>query len=513
MMGLFDAKLFAWLQPRPPVRAWRSRALNGRRVRRLTEDEYGETWGFNAVIAPDDHESNWRTLNLDSKTLSLMAPEDLLEMLPDLSPEISAGIWNFLRLCNPGWEAKAYRPGSDDIDQRGQAVLDEFLSELPYVYEGDQTVPADTVINALFIGGWLRGGFFAELVLDENGRMPLNIATPDPASIRFRKIEAESYGQVYQLGQYQNGVFVPLSLPTVRYVPIDPLPGKPYGRALVSPGLFSALFLLSILHDVKRVIMQQGWPRIDISVNFEALAQNAPPTARPGSEEFDTWVAAVMDEVTDVYEDLEPDDAYVHSDVISVNRPVGTVDGSSLSAIDSVITALERMAARSLKMQPLLLGINDSTTETNAIRQWEIQSATVKSMQHLMESLLERLLTIALRVQGIQAQVEFRFAELRDSEMLRDAQTEALRIRNAQQKYAAGWISQDQASEEITGTPADVEFPRVLDLGGTADLVADDLAGGLEETAVSPARLLAEVQAARLAVEAAYPSPNGVHGD
>jgi hypothetical protein len=56
------------------------------------------------VEAPPDADSAWRTMNLDRRTLDSLSPARLLELLADLSPEISAGLWNWLRLCNPGWE-------------------------------------------------------------------------------------------------------------------------------------------------------------------------------------------------------------------------------------------------------------------------------------------------------------------------------------------------------------------------------------------------------------------------
>jgi hypothetical protein len=77
-----------------------------------------------------------------------------------------------------------------------------------------------------------------------------------------------------------------------------------------------------------------------------------------------------------------------------------------------------------------------------------------------LESQLEKHFNTLLRASGIQAVVEFRFAELRAAEMLRDAQTEAMRISNAEKKYKNGWITQDEASIEITGKPAAEEEPR-----------------------------------------------------
>lgn len=506
-MGLFDSRLFSWLRPAPPVTAEPARHRTHRRAiagGRLSLDKgSSDYFGSFAVITPPDAEYDWRTLNLDSSTLDTLSPARLLELMVDLSPEVSNGLWNFLRLCNPGYEFTAVSPGSDVENERAKTAVQSFLDTLSDYYGS-----FDVVLGRLFIGAFLRGAFMAELVLDEAGREPADFATPDPISARFRKIRDEVRGTVWQLGQYQLSGWVALDRPTIRYVPIDPLPGSPYGRPLISPALHTSLFLLGLLHDLRRVVSQQGYPRLDLSVDFEALASIAPPEAQPGSQDFDDWVQAVMNEIDTVYSALEPDDAYVHSSVIAVNRPVGTVSGDMLGGIDALITALERMAARGLKTMPLLMGINDSTTETNANRQWELQAAAIKSLQHLAETMLERLLGLALEAQGIAAEVEFRFAELRAAELLRDAQTEALQIANERAKYEAGWTSQDEAAQAITGHAADAPEPRTS-AGGFNPPMLDD--GDGEERA----KLLAEIRAARTAVEGllsdATFSTNGYH--
>jgi hypothetical protein len=53
--------------------------------------------------------------------------------------------------------------------------------------------------------------------------------------------------------------------------------------------------------------------------------------------------------------------------------------------------------------------------------------------------------------------VQFRFSEIRAAEIFRDAQTEQLRIANATAKRDTGWITQDEASNEVTGSDAVAE--------------------------------------------------------
>lgn len=449
-----------WLEARAGTEARATprapRSLGGARLRHSTDTGQGLIGGAMQTVAPLAADATWRAQNLDSRTLDRTSPAKLLELLADISPEISSALWMFLRLCNPGYTATAMRlSGSSPAPKATQDALSAFLRTLKERH-GDVSV----VIGRLFIGAFLRGAFAGELILDKAGRVPLDIATPDPDSLHFRQVDDPDLGQVWQLGQWQKGQWVPLDMETIRYVPIDPFPGRPTGRSLAAPALFPCLFLITLLHDLKRVVQQQGYPRLDLAIELDKVKSAMPDDAEEDPEAFRAWLDDLTTQVVAAYSALEPDDAYVHTDAVTVNRPVGAVDSSSLGAIDSLVKLLERMATRALKSMPLLMGTSEGTSEANANRQWEIHAAGIKALQHLAEGLLEHMLTLAMQAQGYACIVQFRFAELRAAEMLRDAQTEEKRITNARAKYQAGWISQDEAAQEVTGHAADVPEPR-----------------------------------------------------
>lgn len=424
-----------------------------------------------SIEPPPDPHSSWRTLNLDSQTLTSYSPEKLIGMMADLSPEISSGIWNFLRLCNPGYELEVNKIGTDDPDDAARAKLDEFIESIPGIYKPPMITPLNVIINSLFMGCFVRGAALSELVLNEQGNAPENLIAPDPGVVRFRKDKSS-----YEMGQPKGTDWVSYDRETILYTPIDPLPGSPYGRAIITPAFHTSLFLISLLNDLKRVIMQQGYPRLDITVDFKALEEMSEGLDF-GSQEYEDWVDSIMDEVATAYASLEPDDAYVHSDMITVGNPVGVINASVISGVQGLIEALERMSSRAMKLMPLLLGIDKATTDANANRQWEIQAAAIKAIQHVVEDMLSRQFITALNCQGIQASVKIKFAELRASEMLRDAQTEAMIIRNAQAKYLAGWITHEAASLMVTGAEPAAAGPLVINVVGGEDLISPDLFG------------------------------------
>lgn len=407
-----------------------------------------------AQLAPFSAEEEWRNAKLDTKALDKVPPSKLIELLADVSPDVSRALWDFLLFMNPGFTYNCYKPNTTTTDKQAQDAIKLFLKNLHGPFVMNKTIPVDVIFASLFMGAFMRGAFFAELVLDEAGTMPLEIATPDPATIRAQGVRDPVRGLVWEIGQWQLGTWVPLDRETVFYIPIHPLPGRPYGRSLAAPAVFSTLFLIGLLHDMRRVIAQQGYPRLDIAIDFDKLKSAMPKEAETDPKKLQGWVTEVTDQVANFYSVLEPDDAFVHGNAITLNKPVGTLDVGSIGKLDDLISCIERMAVRALKTMPLLFGINESTSETHANRQWEIHVAGIKALQHLAETMIEGICQIALQVQGIIADVEFRFSELRAAELLRDAQVEALSTNNAIAQYLAGWITNDEASIRITGHKA-----------------------------------------------------------
>lgn len=451
---------------------------------RISADDSNFSKSVLGVLAPLAPSKTWRDYNLDSGTFDRMPVDKIIELMTDVSPEISRGLWDFIRMVNPGWSLRVFKPGATvpedqpggerDEDDKAKQYLEDYFRLLKDLYGS-----VDVVINKIIIGGFLRGGFLGEVVLGAKGKETIDFVTPDPNTLQWRQIDGGLRGSVWEFGQYQAGQFVALSIyPTIKYVPIDPLPGKPYGRSIVHPALFPTLFLIALLRDLKRVVAQQGYPRLDLEISVEKIISTLGDAVDEDPEKLQQLVSdsvsKAIDEVKRIYANLEPDQAYIHTDTVKVNRPVGTIDSSSLGSLDKIVSMLERMMVRALKTMPLLMAVTGDTSEANANRQWEIHAAAIKSIQHLIEGLIESLLSVALRANGLQGEIEFRFSELRAAEMMRDAQTEKLRIENAKSKYNAGWISQDQASEEVTGHKAIEKEPRNSMIGIAAGSGAND---------------------------------------
>lgn len=445
---------------------------------RHTVDTLGIFFGNTPVIVPPpDYDAQWQVFNLDANTFSKLTPQALVSRLIELSPDISRALWDYLRLFNPGWTLSVFNPGSDAQSPKGQAYAESIMAKMTEMY-GTVDVTHGRMAMSMFI----RGALFTELVLAENAKDFVDFVIVDPVTVRFRRIQDIQRGQRFELGQMQVTGYVELdNFLTITYIPIDPPPDSPYGRPMISPAIFASLFLLGLLHDLRRVISQQGYPRIDLSVDLVALfdeAKKSMPQLVNNPAKYKAWVQGVFNGIKEVYHNLAPDDAYIHSGSVTVGRPVGTADPSSLGAIPAIIEIIERWLVRALKTMPLLMATRQTSSETQANREWEIHAAGIKSIQHYAEETWERQLQLALRAQGIQADVQFRYAELRAAEQMRDQQTMQILIANEFNKMAYGWQDNNASALAVTGHPA--LFPEPLYLPSGVGAVMPDSTDGQE---------------------------------
>lgn len=404
---------------------------------RLTKDrDYLGASSFFTIMPPEDPEESWQLLNLDEQTLSKISSRRLMELLANLSPEVNRALWDFLRFCNPGWEITASKKSA-------QKIIDTFIGKLDKLYGS-----FDIILARVFTGCFLRGGIFLELVLNQLGTEVVDLAVIDPSIARFRRYNDPVRGMIWELGQYQYGKWVSFEEDeTVIYTPLDPMPESPYGRPLISASLFASVFLLGLLHDLRRVIGQQGYPRLDISVDLEKLKTTMPLDLINDQNKLDAWVQQTIREISRYYEELEPDDAFVHTDAVEVNATSSVA--ASLGGIETIIRFVERMLIRSLKSTPILMASNESVTETHADRQWEIHMAGIRSVQKILQGILERLFKLLARINGIQTEVKIKFKELDASESLKRAMAEYQLTLSIIQKIEAGLITVEDGQAEL----------------------------------------------------------------
>lgn len=410
------------------------------------------TGALQTILPPPDEKGRWTDYGLDQKDWDRIGTQQLLKLLRRISPDYSRAVWDYLRLMNAGYDAKALNLDNDDEHTEGQEALDDFLGLLSDYYGGFKQVAGRAFSNYLF-----RGMLITELVLDRSGRVPVDLVVPDATIVRFRRVKDPQRGQVWQIGQIVKGEFDPLDTPTIGYVAVDSDPDNPYGTPLFTPAIFPILFLMGLLQDLRRVVAQQGYPRTDIVLKMEQVKALLTKT---GDAELVALGKKMVGEIADFYTRLQPDEAFVHTDFSEVKTNGGAIATNVLQSTKPLIETLERQAMRALKSTPLMMGTDGGANESYANRQWEIFAQGINSLQQDVENNLSDRCQLALEVQGIQCRVEIRFHKVRAADDQRDEQTFKLRIENAVMARDQGFWSQEQASlHAVNEKPDQKEAP------------------------------------------------------
>lgn len=161
-----------------------------------------ETPGFTGfeVFGTISRRKGLASLGLDRKfdlaDFARLDFDTLTDLLIDLSPEIAKALWDALLMANSGYETKALNirenEEGDTINKRGQRIVDGILKQLSE-YHGTTGVFFDRVFKTLMA----RGSYMMELVLDQNGRDFIDIATPDTKTLEFKRVDDPIRGQTW----------------------------------------------------------------------------------------------------------------------------------------------------------------------------------------------------------------------------------------------------------------------------------------------------------------------------
>lgn len=403
-----------------------------------------------------------RDLGLDERKFSNYSIPDLLDVLTDAHPDVSFALWNFMRIANSGYTINVRKLGNGKEWTQAEKDLNELIDRLkfPNVLRFEKSRSLDRVIIQMIHSAVVRGAVAGELVLTPAQNDVVFISPVDPSTIDF-KFEGDRYIP------YQNQEKLKLDIPTFFYEGLDERIDDPYGRSPLMSAISTVLFQLQILNDLKAVIHNQGYPRLDIRVIEEVLLKRMPMTIRNNEAKKQEWLNEKLKEIIDMYSELEPDDTFVHYDSVEIGMA-----GESKAMFDpqKLMSAIDGLIVSGLKTLSTILG-RRSTGNTEGFAKIEIKLYLmgVRAIQEVVETVMSRMLTLALNIRGKQGIVEFKFNPVEIRTELEKAQFEQIHLMNCQFKRDQGWIDQTEAAMLAVGHAPVSETPLVNDTPTNGD--------------------------------------------
>ena len=440
-------------QPQPTSRHLMHSLLNTlrKRQRRTASLIFGGIRGYRGVIPPPDYQQDWMTLDIDELSVNTIPTDQLLVLLNAVSPEISKACWDFQQFANSSWTFTT-EGGEDSPGLSCDAGVHGTIAR--------NGLSVNTIFDKLYASAFVRGSYFFELVLQ--GRTPVGLAICDPilAKVRPASEADKRKGKDFEYGQMINGEFRPFRGETVVYAPVNSQITTGYGIPLINSSVFAAVFMIGLLYDIRRVISQQGYYRLDFSYDVEQMNKKVANNAfQLGTDEADDFIEQQLDRLRTFYDQLGPADSIVHTSDVDVDDISGSMNAQGLGALNSVIDLLRNQLTLACKSVPILMGINNSTSETHANRQWENYMGTIRSCQRTLVDKLDSIFTLALRYQGIQDRVKFQFRELSATTAMILAQTEIAALESIDKAINMNIRKMDAEGREVIGEPVELMTP------------------------------------------------------
>lgn len=455
-MGLLD--YFRKSGGNEPIPHTEFAAASGAMGNPLTDIESTPEFGGSRTTIPDPDVSGAtgslpkrarRELGLDERTLASSEIDDLMDTFMDAHPDVSFAIWNFLRLAVGDFKVKVYKVGSGkkERDESAEEALDIMLQrfELPNVERFELSRSIKKVLTQVTQAVVTRGAGALELVLTPGNDDIAFLAPVDPVTVEF-KFEQDRFVP------YQDEGKLSLDTPTFLYEGLDEKIDNPYGRGPLIGAINMIMFQLQVLNDLKAVIHNQGYPRLDIKIVEEVLLKRMPIAIRNNEKAKSKWLNEKLSEIIGMYNNLEPDDTFVHFDSLEINTVGGGKGGGAMVDPEKLFGVIDSLIMAGLKTVSTILGRRtNGNTESFAKLEIKLYMKGVRAIQEVVERLMSRALTLALNVQGKQGFVDFKFDPVEIRTELEQAQFEQIHLQNAAYKRDQGWVDQDEASNMAVG--------------------------------------------------------------
>ena len=358
---------------------------------------------------------------------------DFYRFLRDNIPIVSAAVWTWKNLC-----ATPQRLTIDG-SEREVAAAKEIIAGLE---------------KRIHPNGFLRGNgvnklcedFFFEL-FTTGSYAGIIVPLADGSGIDyFKQIDAsrivwKDKGKIEAFYENENGDLIPLPKDTLLYSALGTDIKNPGGIEPMSSIPFVVAIEQLMLEDMARSSHNAGNPRMHVRIT--------PPERfdTEGDQEYIDRVNGYFDETVNQFYKLEADEnlfTWGDVEVQIVGAEAGKMSVWKIhreQVIEDVITGL--------KLFPWALGRSHGTTKNWVQSQFNILMQIVDSVQEAGTAFADWLRVTELRMKGNLAVPHHHFTPNQDPFQLERRQAQDLHFRTIHAKFEAGYLSKEQAMQEL----------------------------------------------------------------
>lgn len=321
----------------------------------------------------------------------------MLRRLRDYIPDVSAGIWAWVRLCSTQ-QSYALSPGSESEHAQCRAILSELDSRIL----GRSTASGrgiESLVQMFFLSVFTYGSFCGEVVLDEERKQIDRFLIIDPATIRFKQDRHTRFVYPYQILPDQS--LVALNPTSFFYYGLDTDGLSPYGRSPLLGLPLVVKLQQQMIHDMAEAQHNAGYP----TIHFKLARPEKEPKEAAGH--YAERIQQQMEQVNYELKEKRADSNLITYDDIEVEY-IGP-NGHTMQWAES-IQAISEQVVSALHLAPFMIGRNWGTTQTWGTAQYQLLTNNARTVQEGAKRLAEWLRNLELILQGKTQRVSHHFA-------------------------------------------------------------------------------------------------------
>lgn len=361
------------------------------------------------------------------------------------SPELSSAINDMLRLGIP----ESYSLIGYDMDgvpsRDATALAHELLRRMTYLGAVDGSYGAQmslqTLSETLGKEAILRGAMAGEVALDK-ARVPASLN-----AIAVKSLKQYEEDNATRFVQEIGGTEIDLDIPTFIYVPVDQSSDEAYPTPYVEAAIQPLMADLDFNNDIRRALKRAVLPRFHASIDSEKVKKFTPPEILADPDEFAKYKAEILNQVEQTLSGLAPEDALVAYDYTDFAFVDGGKDPADV--IERIQNVLNSKLASGAKTLPVVLGYGSNSNASSTEAMLYVKRANLVRVK--LNEFYSRALTIAVRILGQDAYVEFKYNTL---DLRPESELEAFKSMKQSrvlQLLSIGMLSDEVACVELTG--------------------------------------------------------------
>lgn len=219
----------------------------------------------------------------------------------------------------------------------------------------------------------------------------------------------------------------------------------PHGVAPFAPAINEIIADFAMVRDLRDAIANGAYPRYKFDFDFAETFKVAREVfGIEDADEATQFVKARLAELQELAKDIPADG--------NVIGPIETLPAGDFQGLEAMLTFLRQRLAQACKTLPSILGIQEGTASSYSSVEWGIYVSCLESIRAIIAGLVVQILTHHLRLLGnANFEVIPHYAKLRTNEELTSENITEVKIRNLCAQVALGWITNEQACEEMRG--------------------------------------------------------------